>query len=1027
MAEHNFESIWPGLNSYTEEDQTRFFGRDKEIEQLHDCITAETICTVYGPSGVGKTSLLLAGVFPKLRSHGCLPVYIRLDHSESAKPYAIQVEETFLQAAQNARLLMNETCPPISINRGETLWEWFHRHEFTNLLKNKVMPVLVLDQFEEFFTLGNEKADKEQWFDDLSDLCANCIPEIVTEEMMDSDNEFQFSVEEQSWHVLLCLREDFLPRLEERAIEATIFKKNRFSVSPLSRKQALEVVIKAGKDVLNETVANAIVDYVVGSSGKIETPLLSLFCSQLDILRQKNNLPEITFELVENNKNDILVHFYDETMSLISEHRRDYLESTLLNSNGYRNSLQIDEAIQKGISQDELNILVQKRLLHVITRDNVQWVEFSHDILAPVAQKARERRRNANQQKAQRQKIIGIAELLYSMVGNVDDFVRQYNDNLKIWQDRANANVKALIAMADSKENDFETAWEQRYEIVCHYYEDALKIVQECHLPDNELVQILILYTKWLGEADVKKANQNAYMTAEVIRRLQQKQPGTFMVYSAQSLENLAKLHADSNRLEDAEREYAEALRIYRHLSRSTPEDHESNMATTLNNLGKLHAKLNRHNEAESEYKEALAIRRRLATSNPERYDAEVANTLNNLARLHVDLDRHADAEQEYAEALSIRRRLAEASPARYDSDLADTLNSLALLHASLKRPVEAEREYTEALSIRRRLAESSHARYDSDVAETLNNLAILHVSLKRYTEAAREFAVARSIRRRLLASNPERYEADFANTLYNFGLLHINLNHPEETERECKEALLIYRRLASANPGRYDPDLAMLLYLLAIAHTKLNRLGNAESEYNEALKIYQRLNNSNPGRYDSYIALSMYGLASIHAESRPNEAEHEFTTVLPLLKRLAESNPKTYDSYVAKTFNNLAVLHAGLNRLDDAEREFDETLTIYRRLAESQPEQYSSYVAMTLNNLGTLQLNSNQYEKAEKSYNEAIEILRKLSETQPDSCIPNLLETLENMEGLYQNMNLPEKVNEIRKEIDALREYNNR
>ena len=44
------------------------------------------------------------------------------------------------------------------------------------------------------------------------------------------------------------------------------------------------------------------------------------------------------------------------------------------------------------LSQEELDDLVEKRLLHVIVRDNSSWIEFSHDILAPVARIGREKR-----------------------------------------------------------------------------------------------------------------------------------------------------------------------------------------------------------------------------------------------------------------------------------------------------------------------------------------------------------------------------------------------------------------------------------------------------------------------------------------------------------------------------------------------------------------------------------------------------------------------------------------------------------
>lgn len=37
--------------------ETRFFGRERELEQIASCITVEGICTVIGPRGIGKTAL----------------------------------------------------------------------------------------------------------------------------------------------------------------------------------------------------------------------------------------------------------------------------------------------------------------------------------------------------------------------------------------------------------------------------------------------------------------------------------------------------------------------------------------------------------------------------------------------------------------------------------------------------------------------------------------------------------------------------------------------------------------------------------------------------------------------------------------------------------------------------------------------------------------------------------------------------------------------------------------------------------
>ncbi|MEU4240004.1 AAA family ATPase [Actinoplanes sp. NPDC026619] len=67
---------YPGLEAHTEKDAAVFFGRDVEIgeilELLHPVVPSRRrFLTVMGPSGVGKTSLLQAGVVPALSErHG---------------------------------------------------------------------------------------------------------------------------------------------------------------------------------------------------------------------------------------------------------------------------------------------------------------------------------------------------------------------------------------------------------------------------------------------------------------------------------------------------------------------------------------------------------------------------------------------------------------------------------------------------------------------------------------------------------------------------------------------------------------------------------------------------------------------------------------------------------------------------------------------------------------------------------------------------------------------------------------------
>src|ERR1700686_2420456 len=78
------DNPWPGLDPFDETDREYFHGRAAESGKLLRLVRREPLTVVFGRSGLGKTSLLKAGLFPLLRSEDCLPVYLRLDHAEGA-------------------------------------------------------------------------------------------------------------------------------------------------------------------------------------------------------------------------------------------------------------------------------------------------------------------------------------------------------------------------------------------------------------------------------------------------------------------------------------------------------------------------------------------------------------------------------------------------------------------------------------------------------------------------------------------------------------------------------------------------------------------------------------------------------------------------------------------------------------------------------------------------------------------------------------------------------------------------------
>ncbi|MGH2566054.1 MAG: hypothetical protein ACRDE5_16165, partial [Ginsengibacter sp.] len=86
------ESTFIGLQSYTEAQADIFFGRDEEIDRLTRLVQSNTLTIVFGKSGTGKTSLLNAGVFPKLRKDYCLPFRIRLEFDDDSADLITQIK-----------------------------------------------------------------------------------------------------------------------------------------------------------------------------------------------------------------------------------------------------------------------------------------------------------------------------------------------------------------------------------------------------------------------------------------------------------------------------------------------------------------------------------------------------------------------------------------------------------------------------------------------------------------------------------------------------------------------------------------------------------------------------------------------------------------------------------------------------------------------------------------------------------------------------------------------------------------------
>jgi WD40 repeat protein len=392
---------WPGLAPFTEAQSGLFHGRDAEIKALARRIQGDPLTVLFGQSGLGKSSLLQAGVFPRLRSADFCPVYIRLDHSPGAPPLTEQV----IAMVQSETTRAGAWTKPGAA--GPSLWEFFH-HRDNRLVSPggiALSPVLVFDQFEELFTLGGAGGAERQravaFMSELAELVENRPPESLVARVEQSPAELDaLDFGATDYRVVITLREDFLPHLESLKTTMPTLMDNRMRLTRMNGGQALEAVLKPGAGIVTEDVARAIVEFVAGARGgsterlaelDIEPPLLSVICRELNERRKALGHAQITADLVTGNRREILTDFYDRSIADLPDGMRTFVEDKLLTKSGFRDNLALETALEEpGVTRPLIDTLVNRRLLHLEDRMGLQRVELTHDVLAEVIRGSRD-------------------------------------------------------------------------------------------------------------------------------------------------------------------------------------------------------------------------------------------------------------------------------------------------------------------------------------------------------------------------------------------------------------------------------------------------------------------------------------------------------------------------------------------------------------------------------------------------------------------------------------------------------------
>ena len=259
------DSLCPyvGLDTFRESDDSVFFGRTRLVGELISKLKNSRFLAVLGSSGSGKSSVVRAGLIPELKK-GALP------GSAEWKFFPPMVPGSH-PLINLARLIM----PPEADGAQAEMEAESYRQNPVHLpevvtQRFNTSVVLMIDQFEEVFTLCTDEVARQHFVDNLIALC---------------------QAPKAAHRVILTMRSDFemniarLPALQE------LFERDAVRITPLTAGELREAIEAPAARIglkFEEGVVNALLSDTLGEPAAL--PLLQFTLLKLWEKRERNRV-----------------------------------------------------------------------------------------------------------------------------------------------------------------------------------------------------------------------------------------------------------------------------------------------------------------------------------------------------------------------------------------------------------------------------------------------------------------------------------------------------------------------------------------------------------------------------------------------------------------------------------------------------------------------------------------------------------------------------------------------------------------
>jgi hypothetical protein len=414
---------YPSIRSFEKNEAGLFFGREVETQQLFNKVLAEKEVLLFARSGIGKSSLLNAGLIPLLEKRGFLTLPVRLNKEAAANA------QTPVDLVKNAlEPYFDKTELPAGYPHEVQLWEYLKCCSFPL----SATPVLILDQFEQFFY--NDAETQKEFMLQLAELVQQYEPPRVANWYSDmaGDDEKRANawfIEQPVFKVVIAIRSDRLYELNRLAQYMPTILRNRFELQPLQKENAEKaIIIPAGRqdDALyqsphftyQEPLKETIIRNLEGKNGIIETTQLQIVCSEIEnrVLLDAEGKParpagyEVSLGDIDaiGGIQKIIDEFYGNQVAKAGDEKqvsvaKAFIENELYDAanNGRRIVFETEaKKVVNSLAQKKeagyvnadalLTSLLDLRLVREDLRESRKFYEISHDYLLSAIGKAYE-------------------------------------------------------------------------------------------------------------------------------------------------------------------------------------------------------------------------------------------------------------------------------------------------------------------------------------------------------------------------------------------------------------------------------------------------------------------------------------------------------------------------------------------------------------------------------------------------------------------------------------------------------------